>query len=63
MFKSLNPEEIAIVLAAIRRVSLKAGDVVIQEGDDGEDLYVVESGKLRCTKKQVRNCSWLLVLT
>lgn len=28
----------------------KAGEVVIEQGQDGEDLFVVESGSLSCTK-------------
>ena len=31
-------------------VKLKPGDVVIKEGDDGDYLYVVETGKLQCSK-------------
>ena len=27
-----------------------AGDIVIKEGEPGDDLYVVESGKLACSK-------------
>ena len=50
MFSALNPDELAIVLGAMQQVQKKAGDVVIQEGEDGEELYVVESGKLSCTK-------------
>jgi cAMP-dependent protein kinase regulator len=53
MFNSLNPQELSIVLLAMHLISFKAGDVVITEGDDGEDLYVVESGSLTCTKKMV----------
>jgi cAMP-dependent protein kinase regulator len=31
-------------------VEKASGDVVITEGDDGDNLYVVETGLLRCTK-------------
>lgn len=34
----------------MQSVKLKVGDVVIKEGDDGDNLYVVESGVLKCTK-------------
>ena len=33
---------------------MKAGDVIIKEGDDGDDLYVVDKGLLKCTKIFVR---------
>lgn len=50
MFSNLNPEELEIVLGAMQQVSKNAGDEVIRQGDDGDNLYVVETGKLRCTK-------------
>ena len=50
MFSALNPAELNIVVNAMQQVSKKVGDVVIKEGDDGNELYVVESGQLRCTK-------------
>ena len=50
MFSALNPQELDIVVNAMQEVLRKAGDVVIREGDDGDDLYVVDSGNLKCTK-------------
>jgi cAMP-dependent protein kinase regulator len=43
-----------IVLKAMQNVKKKAGDQIIKEGDDGDNLYVVESGVLTCTKIFVR---------
>ena len=31
-------------------VQKKAGDTIIVEGDDGDNLYLVDSGVLSCTK-------------
>lgn len=50
MFSALNPEELNIVLDAMQEVKKKAGEVIIREGDDGDNLFVVESGTLDCTK-------------
>ena len=50
MFSALNPQEQEIVIGAMQAVKKKAGDLVIKEGDDGEELYLVESGQLTCTK-------------
>jgi hypothetical protein len=41
IFNSLNPEELKIIMLAFRSVICKAGDVVITEGESGEDLYCV----------------------
>ena len=38
----------------MQQVKKKKGEVVIKEGDDGDVLYVVESGVLNCTKIFVR---------
>lgn len=50
MFSCLNPEELRIVLDAMHYVKKHAGELIIKEGDDGDNLYVVESGILTCTK-------------
>jgi cAMP-dependent protein kinase regulator len=54
MFSALNPEELSIVLDAMQNVKKAAGDQIIREGDEGDCLYVVESGTLSCTKIFVR---------
>ena len=40
----------AIVVDAMEEKRYKEGDVVISQGDDGAELYVVESGSLSCKK-------------
>ena len=50
MFSCLNPQELEIVLNAMQYVKKQPGDQIIREGDDGDNLYVVESGTLTCTK-------------
>ena len=60
MFSALNPEELSIVLDAMQNVKKAAGDQIIREGDEGDCLYVVESGTLSCTKIFVRYYSSLI---
>ena len=50
MFSALNPDELNVVLGAMQSVKKKKGELIIKEGDDGDNLYVVESGTLTCTK-------------
>lgn len=50
MFSCLNPQELEVVLGAMQYVKKHPGEVIIKEGDDGDNLYVVESGVLTCTK-------------
>ncbi len=50
MFSSLNKEEFEIVIDAMQSVKVEKGKDIIKEGDDGDNLYVVESGVLECFK-------------
>lgn len=50
LFNTLEEVEFEIVIDAMKEVRLKPGDVIIKEGEDGDYLYVVESGQLQCSK-------------
>jgi len=51
MFASLDEKEKNIVLNAMSEHNFKKDDVVIKQGDDGDVLYCVDSGKLNCFRK------------
>jgi CRP/FNR family cyclic AMP-dependent transcriptional regulator len=46
LFRSLDPEAVQRVVAASISRSLRRGDVLFQEGDDANELFVVESGRI-----------------
>lgn len=50
MFTALEENEFKIVVDAIEEVKGPAGDAIITEGDQGDCMYVLESGVLDCTK-------------
>lgn len=50
MFSALNPKELQVVLGAMQKVVFTAGQSVIKQGEDGDNLYVVEKGTLSCSK-------------
>ena len=50
MFSALDENEKKIVVDAMEERKVSVNEVVIQEGDQGDCLYVVESGTLSCTK-------------
>ena len=50
MFKSLESKNQDIVIMAMKIVKCVAGDTVIKQGDDGDELFIVGQGKLRCCK-------------
>ena len=39
-----------IVVNAMDEKKLKTGDIAIKQGDDADELFVVENGSLTCTK-------------
>lgn len=45
MFGNLNLKEIEIVINAMKVVEVKSGDMVITEQKDGDEMYLVGSGK------------------
>lgn len=51
MFSSLEKKDQTIVVDAMEVKNYKNGDNVIKEGDEGSELFIVYSGKLKCTKK------------
>lgn len=50
MFNALEEKEFEIVVDSIEECKVKAGDIIIKEGDEGDCMYVVEQGTLICTK-------------
>lgn len=50
LFNTLNEKDQNIVLDAMKEENFKKDDVVIREGEDGDVLYVVESGLYNCSK-------------
>lgn len=50
MFNALDPKELGIVIDAIEEAKYQDGEHIIKEGDQGDCMYVLESGSLKCTK-------------
>lgn len=51
MFSALDDKEKHIVLDAMEERKAKEGEAIISQGEEGDNLYVVESGTLSCFKK------------
>lgn len=54
MFMALDEIEMEVVISAMDEKRVQAGTTVIIEGENGDELYVVEEGQLDCYKKFVR---------
>lgn len=51
MFSSLEEKDLAIIIDAMGEMVCEKDKTVIEQGDDGDFLFVVESGQLDCFKK------------
>jgi MFS family permease len=49
MFGPLEPKKLEAVAQQLGRLEVSPGDVVIQEGDEGDRFYLVESGRTTAT--------------
>lgn len=54
MFSALDETDMGVVIDAMDEQKVKTGEVVITEGENGDELYVLEDGSLDCFKNQVR---------
>eukprot|EP00343_Euplotes_focardii_P007500 CAMPEP_0205823260 /NCGR_PEP_ID=MMETSP0206-20130828/15789_1 /ASSEMBLY_ACC=CAM_ASM_000279 /TAXON_ID=36767 /ORGANISM="Euplotes focardii, Strain TN1" /LENGTH=135 /DNA_ID=CAMNT_0053120259 /DNA_START=246 /DNA_END=653 /DNA_ORIENTATION=- len=45
MFKNLEDKDMEIVLNAMQEVTFKENEIIIKQGDEGNHLYVLESGE------------------
>jgi len=50
MFNTLEEKDFQIVMNAMSIKNYKNGDVVIKQGDDGAELFIVGGGSLKCEK-------------
>ncbi|KAF4682487.1 hypothetical protein FOZ60_010463 [Perkinsus olseni] len=62
MFTSLDGEDLESVILAAEEVAIESGNRIINQGEDGNHLYIVEKGQLDCYKrfpdgeKKVKTC-------
>ena len=50
LFRHLEQEQKEFVARAMFVMDFKNGDTIISQGDDGDNFYLAESGKVVCTK-------------
>ncbi len=50
MFKNLEDKEMNVVIDGMEAKTFQPNDMVITQGDDGDELFLVSMGKLKCFK-------------
>lgn len=53
LFAALESKDLGIVIGSMEERRFKAGEYVIKQYEAGDVLFIVESGKLNCFRKQV----------
>jgi len=48
MFQALEPAELEIVIGAVKEVVVEPGNRIIKQGDNGDFMFICESGALEC---------------
>jgi len=51
MFSALDNKELKTLIDAMEEQNFKKDEVVIKQGDDGEVLFLLDTGKLDCFKR------------
>ena len=51
---ALDAKDIEVVVGAMEERKFKTGDSVIKQGDEGDNLYVIEVGTLDCFRRFVK---------
>lgn len=50
-FQHLTTNDLLKLIQRMRSISFEAGDIIIKQGESGNELYVVDSGVLKCRKE------------
>ena len=50
LFRNLEKQDLDIIIGAMEEKSYKIGEYVIEQNDNGDCLYIVETGELDCYK-------------
>lgn len=60
MFRLLEEKEKKIIIDVMQERRYKKDDSVIKQGDDGDELYLVDEGELECFKTTGNQKKFLL---
>jgi CRP-like cAMP-binding protein len=53
LFADLGPDQVATIAAAARSRALQRGDVLFDEGDEAQELFVVAEGRIAISNKSI----------
>ena len=48
--QALQPDEVDRIIKLVEVVTFDDGDIIVEEGADGVDMFIIQTGKAVCTK-------------
>src|SRR5208283_2608153 len=51
LFSKMKPEELRIIALTTDNFIYEAGEVIVEEGDEGDEAYIIYSGKVEVYRK------------
>jgi CRP-like cAMP-binding protein len=52
IFRNVDTERLGVIAEIAREVVFNSGDVIVQEGETGDSLYIIKKGSLRIIKEK-----------
>ena len=54
IFNALDNKELEVVVDAMDEKKCSTGETIIKQGDEGDNLYVIDTGVLSCSRQFVK---------
>ncbi len=59
---SNSPERLNAIAAILRAKKVKAGEIIIKEGEEGDALYIIKEGSVRILKNTLENEMYTVIV-
>ena len=50
LFKDMSIHQKNVICDALKPIDFNAGDIIVREGEDGDDFFIIEEGTVECLK-------------
>lgn len=61
LFQNLKPSELKIISLSMKNFIFEAGEVIVREGDEGDEAYIIYSGQVKVYRTLNHDHSFILI--
>jgi CRP/FNR family transcriptional regulator len=61
LFQNLKPSELKIISLSMKNFIFEAGEVIVREGDEGDEAYIIYSGQVKVYRSLNHDHSFSLI--